>query len=184
MVKLWISDGVKEKAHVLVSRRKLFLSIIYRLFIALITVTSEHFLDINDFSLTTHHRGSSPVRSSLLKDWAKATGQILSWKREQVPRSLALLLCAMQKTGLLYPSPATSASPSTFHVNPTKTDNVLDFNKHVPSNTIRSFTVLGAKQVGEPFWADNVIWHEVPVASWSRNKNVWGRVTCLQHPNN
>lgn len=91
-------------------------------------------------------------------------------QREQIPRRLAVLLCAMQKTGLLYPLTANSASPSILCVNPTKTDNVLDFNKHAPLNTIRSLTALGAKQVGEPFWVENVIWHEVPVASWSRNK--------------
>lgn len=135
----------------------------------LITVVSEHFPDINDFTLTTPHGGRSPVMSSLLRDWAQATGPNLSWKWEQIPTPLELL-CLMQKTDLPYPPTPTPASPSILHVNPTKTDNVLTFNKHVPSSTIRSFTVLGAKQVGEPFWVDNVVWHEFSVALWSWNK--------------
>jgi len=39
------------------------------------------------------------------------------------------LLCHMQKTDLPYPP--TPASPNTPGINPTKTDNVLIFNKHV-----------------------------------------------------
>lgn len=73
----------------------------------------------------------------------------------------------MQKIDLPYTPTPTSASPSILHVNPTKTYNVLIFNEHVPSSVIRSFTVLRAKQVGEPFWVDDVVWHELSVASWS-----------------
>lgn len=112
VVKLCISDVVKDGQHILARRRKLF----YLLFIDFIYFNSAHqplFLSTSQRSVT-----SNVLFAETLSKGHRAKPQM---EMGTDPQTFGTpLLCTMQMTGLLYPPTPTLASPSVSHVNPTK----------------------------------------------------------------
>lgn len=115
VVKLCISDVVKDRGeHVLVSRRN-FLFIIYRLYYFGFFYSAHQPL-----SLSTSQRSvtSNVLIAETLSKGHRAKPQMEMGTDPQIFGTP--LLFTMQMTGLLYPPTPTLASPSVSHVNPTK----------------------------------------------------------------